>query len=99
VTRGDYNISAKDSLLCRWVRDYGDTREPFSWLASSPAVAGSRQIQKNSFATVEYRHVISPQIVNLVRFSSLEPSKRTWNKIRTRPPRLDFFPAAVRTAV
>ena len=52
----------------RYVRDSGDTMLPF--LGSPlpprwPEVGATR----NQFATIEYRRVISPTMVNLLRFS------------------------------
>src|SRR5580693_4211653 len=58
LTRGDYILSPKDSLFVRWVRDYADIVNPFlgSPLAPRWPEVGNT---KNSFATIEYRRVIS----------------------------------------
>ena len=92
LTRGDYNISPKDSLFVRWVRDYGDIVNPF--LGSPlpprwPEVANT----KNSFATVEYRHVFSPAIVNLVRFSYTRTFESDVEQTADQASALDFFPS------
>ncbi len=68
LTRGDYNISTKDSLFVRWIRDYGNIVNPFLGSPVAPTWPEVGQTM-NSFATIEYRRVISPTLVNLVRFS------------------------------
>ena len=68
LARVDYNISTKDSLFVRYVRDYGNIMHPF---LGSPLPPRWPEVGStgNQFATIEYRRVISPTIVNLVRFS------------------------------
>jgi hypothetical protein len=92
LTRGDYNISAKDSLFVRWVRDYGDIVNPF---LGSPLPPRWPEVgnTKNSFATIEYRRVISPQIVNLVRFSYTRTFEKDVELNPDQASALDFFPS------
>jgi hypothetical protein len=92
LTRGDYNISAKDSLFVRWVRDYGNIVNPF--LGSPlPPLWPEVGNTKNSFATVEYRRVISPALVNLVRFSYTRTFETDVEQHPDQTSALDFFPS------
>jgi hypothetical protein len=92
LTRGDYNISSRDSLFVRWIRDYADIVNPF--LGSPlpprwPEVGNTR----NQFATVEYRRVISPAIVNLVRFSYTRTFETDVEQNANQSSALNFFPS------
>jgi outer membrane receptor protein involved in Fe transport len=91
LARVDYTMSSKDSLFVRYVRDYGDTTQPF--LGSPlpprwPEVGSTR----NQFATVEYRRVISPTVVNLLRFSFTRTRETDVQAKPDQTPALDFFP-------
>src|SRR5437870_360011 len=89
--RVDYTHSNKDSLFVRYVRDFGDTTLPF--LGSPlpprwPEVGSTR----NQFATIEWRRVISPTMVNLLRFSFTRTRE---TDVQARPDQasaLNFFP-------
>jgi TonB dependent receptor len=91
LARVDYTMSGKDSLFVRYVRDYGDIIMPF--LGSPlpprwPEVGATR----NQFATIEYRRVISPSVVNLLRLSFTRTRE---TDVQARPDQtsvLDFFP-------
>jgi Carboxypeptidase regulatory-like domain len=91
LARVDYTVSAKDSLFVRYVRDYGDITQPF--LGSPlpprwPEVGATR----NQFATIEYRRVISPAMVNLLRFSFTRTHETDVQARPDQTPALDFFP-------
>src|SRR5579884_1098881 len=91
LARVDYNLSAKDSLFVRYVRDYGDTVLPFLGSPLPPRWPEVGQT-RNQFATIEYRRVISPTIVNLLRFSFTRTRE---TDVQARPDQtsaLDFFP-------
>jgi len=92
LARGDYNISSKDSLFVRWIRDYADIVNPFLGSPLPPRwpEVGST---KNSFATIEYRRVINPAIVNLVRFSYTRTFESDVEQTADQTPALDFFPS------
>src|SRR5437867_2238558 len=89
--RVDYTHSNRDSLFVRYVRDFGDTTLPF--LGSPlpprwPEVGSTR----NQFATIEWRRVISPAMVNLLRFSFTRTRE---TDVQARPDQasaLNFFP-------
>jgi outer membrane receptor protein involved in Fe transport len=91
LARADYNLSSKDSLFVRYVRDRGDTTLPF--LGSPlpprwPEVGSTR----NQFTTLEYRRVISPALVNLVRFSFTRTRETDVQANPDQTPALNFFP-------
>jgi Carboxypeptidase regulatory-like domain/TonB dependent receptor-like, beta-barrel len=91
LTRVDYNLSAKDSLFVRYVRDYADIVQPF--LGSPlpprwPEVGNTR----NQFATIEWRRLISPSVVNLLRFSFTRSKESDVQQNPDQTNALDFFP-------
>ena len=92
LARVDYTISSKDSLFVRYVRDAGDIVQPF--LGSPlpprwPEVGSTR----NQFSTIEYRRVISPTMVNLLRFSFTRTRETDVQQSPDQTPALDFFPS------
>jgi outer membrane receptor protein involved in Fe transport len=92
LARVDYTISTNDSLFVRYVRDHGDTVLPF--LGSPlpprwPEVGATR----NQFATIEYRHIFSPTIANLLRFSFTRTRETDVEQTPDQVPALDFFPS------
>ena len=91
LARVDYAISNNDSLFVRYVRDFGDTVLPF--LGSPlpprwPEVGATR----NQFTTIEYRHIISPTMVNLLRFSYTRTRETDVQQHPDQTPALNFFP-------
>jgi outer membrane receptor protein involved in Fe transport len=91
LARFDYTVSNNDSLFVRYVRDFGDTVLPF--LGSPlpprwPEVGSTR----NQFATVEYRHIFSPTIVNLLRFSFTRSRETDVQQSPDQAAALNFFP-------
>ena len=98
LARVDYTISGKDSLFVRYVRDSGAITQPF--LGSPlpprwPEVGATR----NHFATVEYHRVISPTLVNLLRFSFTRTRETDVEaKPGSGPRRSTSFPSVSRTA-
>jgi hypothetical protein len=91
LARIDYNLSTKDSLFVRYVRDSGDTTLPF---LGSPLPPRWPEIgaTRNQFATIEERRVISPNIVNLLRFSFTRTRETDVQARPDQTPALDFFP-------
>jgi hypothetical protein len=91
LARVDYTLSSKDSLFVRYVRDYADITYPF--LGSPlpprwPEVGDTR----NQFATIEYRRVVSPTLVNLLRFSFTRTRETDVQEHPNQTPALNFFP-------
>ena len=91
LARIDYTISPKDSLFVRYVRDVGDTTLPF---LGSPLPPRWPEIgsTRNQFATVEYRRVVSPAVVNLLRFSFTRTRETDVQSKPDQTAALDFFP-------
>lgn len=91
LARVDYTLSDKDSLFVRYVRDRADITQPF---LGSPLPPRWPEIgtTRNQFVTVEYRRVISPTLVNMLRFSF---TRTVETDVQARPdqtPALNFFP-------
>ncbi|HEX4076701.1 MAG TPA: carboxypeptidase regulatory-like domain-containing protein [Candidatus Acidoferrales bacterium] len=65
-SRLDYNISPTDSFFARVVNDPGQLHDPFSPLGSFtlPETGGGHNI----YATLEYKKILSSNVINLVRF-------------------------------
>jgi len=89
--RVDYTISSNDSLFVRYVKDFGDITMPF--LGSPlpprwPEVGSTR----NQFATIEWRRVISPSMLNLLRFSFTRTRETDVQARPDQAPALNFFP-------
>jgi Carboxypeptidase regulatory-like domain/TonB-dependent Receptor Plug Domain len=89
--RYDYAISSKDSLFVRYVRDSGNTILPF---LGSPIAPRWPEIGTtgNHFATVEYRRVITPSLINLLRFSFTRTKETDVEQHPDQTPALNFFP-------
>ena len=91
LARVDYTISSKDSLFVRYVRDFGDVTMPF---LGSPLPPRWPEIgsTRNQFATVEWRRVMSPTMVNLLRFSYTRTRETDVQAKPNQAPALNFFP-------
>jgi outer membrane receptor protein involved in Fe transport len=91
LARVDYNLSSKDSLFVRYVRDHGDTMLPF---LGSPLPPRWPEIgaTRNQFATIEWRRVISPTLVNLLRFSFTRTRETDTQANPDQVSALNFFP-------
>ena len=91
LARVDYNLSNKDSLYVRYVKDRGDTTLPF---LGSPLPPRWPEIgsTRNQFATIEWRRVISPTLVNLLRFSFTRTKETDTQAKPDQASALNFFP-------
>ena len=75
VVRVDHNLTAKDSLFARYIRDTADVVLP---LATSPIpLYPQHDLTNNQFATLEWKRLISPTVVNLARTSFLRPTEQS----------------------
>ncbi len=92
LTRFDYTISSKDSLFVRYVKDAADTILPFLGSPIAPRWP-EVGVTRNNFATVEYRRVISPSLINLLRFSFTRTRETDNQQHPDQTPALDFFPS------
>ena len=86
MARFDYTISSKDSLFVRYVKDAADTILPFLGSPIAPRWP-EVGVTRNNFATVEYRRVISPSLINLLRFGLPGHAKQITSSTRIRLPR------------
>jgi hypothetical protein len=91
LARVDYTVSPKDSLFVRYVRDHGDITQPFLGSPLPPRWP-ENGATRNQFATIEYRRVISPTLVNLLRFSFTRSSEADVQAHPNQTPALNFFP-------
>ena len=91
LARVDYTLSSKDSLFVRYVRDYGDIVNPFLGSPLPPRWPEVGQT-RNQFVTIEERRVISPTLVNLLRFSFTRTRETDVQAKPDQTPALDFFP-------
>jgi carboxypeptidase family protein/TonB-dependent receptor-like protein len=89
--RIDYTISARDSLFVRYVKDFGDVTMPF---LGSPLPPRWPEIgsTRNQFATIEWRRVISPSMLNLLRFSFTRTRETDVQAKPDQASALNFFP-------
>src|SRR5499427_1836957 len=89
--RVDYTLSSKDSLFVRYIRDFADIRQPFLGSPISPRWPEIGET-RNQFATVEWRRLVSPTLVNLLRFSFTRTRETDVQEKPNQTPALNFFP-------
>jgi outer membrane receptor protein involved in Fe transport len=89
--RIDYTISSKDNIFIRAVRDNATYVTPFSGMGTAGVVL-ELDTTDNYFATIEERHIFSPNLVNLARFSFMRPTE---TEVQDSPqiPSLVFTPS------
>jgi outer membrane receptor protein involved in Fe transport len=88
VIRVDHSLSAKDSLFARYIRDTADVFLP---QATSPIpLYPQHDLTNNQFATLEWKRLVSPTIVNLARTSFLRPTEHS--ELPNSIAALAFFP-------
>jgi hypothetical protein len=98
IARGDYNISNNDALFVRYILDKTDFVEPFGGggFAGNQGIATWPESDKggNYFTTAEWRRILTPNMVNVARFSFSRTSTiaSTLNSV----PALQFFPGTGR---
>jgi len=93
LARMDYNLSAKDSLFVRYVRDRAEVKSPP--LSPDVTLYTADAKTQNDFITTEWKHIVSPTLVTLLRASFLRPVE-----IQVTPqsdPALQWFPGEGRT--
>jgi outer membrane receptor protein involved in Fe transport len=91
LARVDYTISDKDSLFVRYVRDAAGITYPF---LGSPLPPRWPEVGStgNHFATIEYRRVITPTLLNQLRFSFTRTFETDVLQNPDQTSALDFFP-------
>jgi hypothetical protein len=93
LARADFVLSQNDSLFIRYVSDRGNLTEPYS---GSPAIPlwPELDLTSNDYGTIEEKRVISPTLINLIRFSVVRPTESA-SIINSESP-LQFFPGSGR---
>ena len=75
--RYDWNISDKDSFFARYISDKSQFVEPFGGGGfAGGAISANwpeQDLSHTQFATMEWRHIISPTLVNVLRASFSRP--------------------------
>lgn len=87
--RVDYNISNSDSLFVRYVNDSGYYHDPFS--GSPIPLWPETRNTANQYATIEERHIVSPQLLNLARVSLVRTDESA--NLTNNEPGLYFYPS------
>ena len=86
--RLDWAISARDSLFARYVSDRAHFIQPF---AGSPIPLWPEQDETaNQYLTFDVRRIVSPSLVNALRFSLVRPVET--GRATARHSALQFFP-------
>jgi hypothetical protein len=96
--RFDYVISQKDSLFFRYMYDRQYLLDPFTGggvTGGQLPFWGEVDDLRNHFSTLEWRRIVSPQIVNTARFSFTRPNTKT-EPANPPNPVLQFFPGSGR---
>jgi hypothetical protein len=88
LARVDYNLTAKDALFGRYVRDYANFTDPFS--GSNIPLWPETHRTRNQYFTLEERHVVSPTVVNLARASVVRTGEGS--DLNQNLPGLFFYP-------
>jgi len=89
IGRVDYNISASDSIFTRYVSDRAYFHDPFS--GGPIPLWPETHHTANQYATVEERHLISPELFNLARVSFVRT--REGSDLTNNEPGLYFYPS------
>lgn len=89
LARIDWTPTSTDSLFIRYVGDQAELFEPTG--GPIPDLWPNVNSNNNQFATVEERHVASPDKLNLMRFAFSRPWQRSQTDIVTHPE-LQWFP-------
>jgi hypothetical protein len=86
--RVDYNLNAKDTIFARYVLDKSTFNNPFP--ASTISTWNDSEPTRNQYLTAEFRHIVSPTVINVTRGSYV----RTENSATTlgETPPLQFYP-------
>jgi hypothetical protein len=91
LARVDYTFSSKDSAFLRYVRDAANITQPF---LGSPLPPRWPEVGTtgNHFVTIEERHIFSPTLINLFRFSFTRTAETDALTSNNPLPVLNFLP-------
>lgn len=87
--RVDYNMSSSDNIFVRYVNDRAYFHDPFS--GSAIPLWPETHHTANQYATVEERHIVSPEILNLARVSFVRTDEAS--NLTNNEPDLYFYPS------
>ncbi|MDP9053241.1 MAG: TonB-dependent receptor [Acidobacteriota bacterium] len=82
LARFDYTFSEKDSMFVRYFSDKAAEIEPFAGAGAGtgggplPYWPGHDQ-SHSQYSTIEERHILTPNVINLARFSFSRPTKNS----------------------
>jgi hypothetical protein len=89
IARYDWSISSKDSVFARYLGDFAQLFEPTG--GALPNVWPSLSRNRNQFATVEERHIVSGNLINAARFAFSRPFQDSNTGVNTYPL-FQYFP-------
>jgi hypothetical protein len=89
IGRVDYNISSSDSVFTRYVADRAYFHDPFS--GGPIPLWPETHHTANQYATVEERHIFSPELLNLARISFVRT--REGSDLTNNESDLYFYPS------
>ena len=89
ITRYDWSISAKDSLFARYLGDVAQLFEPSA--GGLPNIWPSNSRNRNQFATIEEKHILSGNLINSARFAFSRPFQDSNTGVDTYPL-FQYFP-------
>jgi len=95
LARGDYTLSDKDTVFLRFLNDRASYFDPYPF--SAIPVWHEQTLNRNYFATLEERRIISPTIVNSARVSFSRPG--TSGETLTSAPGTHYFPLSGSTYI
>jgi hypothetical protein len=92
LARMDYTLSSQDSLYGRYVSDRTQVLNPFA--GSAIPLWPDAEHTANQYVTTEEKHIFSPTVLNLARFTFVRTLENGTTTGETPP--LDFFPGSGR---
>ena len=95
----DHQISTNDSLAGRFVFDSGLATNPWA-NGNNVAIPGVNPIlpnfesdpERNQYLTAQYRHIFSPNLLNVVDFSFVRTNQGENDNLSKAPPIMTFIP-------
>lgn len=89
IGRYDWTMSSKDSLYVRYLGDFAQLFEPTG--GTLPGVWPSISRNRNQFATIGERHILSSNVINSARFAFSRPFQDSSTGVNTYP-QFQYFP-------
>jgi hypothetical protein len=89
IGRFDWNISGKDSVFVRYLGDFARLFEPSG--GTPPTIWPSLSRNRNQFATLEEKHIISNNLINSARYAFSRPFQDSNTGLNSYPL-FQYFP-------